>query len=50
VSTPRYGEEVLFEKLYAGNTTSSCEVLKDTLKEVERFLLGLDEGKRKPTL
>jgi hypothetical protein len=47
VSTPRYGE-VLFEKLYAGNTTS-CEVLKDTLKEVERFL-ALDEGKRKRTL
>lgn len=47
VSTPRYGE-ILFEKLYAGNT-NSCEVLKDTLKEVERFL-GLDEGKRKRTL
>ncbi|MDP8949377.1 MAG: transposase [Actinomycetota bacterium] len=47
VSTPNYGE-VIFEKLHAGNT-NSCEVLKATLEEVERFL-GLDEGKRARTL
>jgi Transposase DDE domain group 1 len=44
VSTPDYGE-ILFEKLYAGNT-NSCEVLKQTIKEVER-LLGLKEDRRK---
>ncbi|MBA3703637.1 MAG: transposase [Rubrobacteraceae bacterium] len=47
VSAPLYGE-VLFEKLYPGNTTS-CEVLKQTLGEVERFL-GLDRHKRRRTL
>jgi Transposase DDE domain group 1 len=47
VSSPRYGE-VLFEKLYPGNTTSS-EVLKETIKEVER-ILELDATKRKRTL
>jgi hypothetical protein len=49
VSTPNYGE-VIFEKLYAGNT-NSCEVLKGTVKEVER-ILGLegDRRKRKRTL
>jgi hypothetical protein len=47
VTTPQYGE-VLFEKLYPGNT-SSREVLKETLTEVER-ILGLDEAKRKRTL
>jgi hypothetical protein len=36
VSAPRYGE-VIFEKLYPGNT-NSCEVLKRTMMEVERFL------------
>jgi hypothetical protein len=35
-STPDYGE-VIFSKLYPGNTTS-CEVLKETLGEVERVL------------
>jgi hypothetical protein len=44
VSTPNYGE-VIFEKLYAGNTTS-CEVFKGTMKEVER-ILGLREERRK---
>lgn len=44
VSTPNYGE-VLFEKLYAGNT-NSCEVLKETLGEVER-ILGLGEEREK---
>lgn len=47
VSAPLYAE-LIFEKLYAGNTTS-CEVLKQTIGEVER-LLGLDEGKRRRTL
>ncbi len=47
VSAPGYGE-LIFEKLYPGNTTS-CEVLKETLKEVERFL-DLDEAKRKQNL
>lgn len=47
VSAPGYGE-VLFEKLYPGNTTS-CEVLKHTLGEVERFL-GLEPHKRRRTL
>jgi Transposase DDE domain group 1 len=49
VSTPDYGE-VLFEKLYAGNT-NSCEVLKVTMKEVER-ILGFQQApkKRKRTL
>lgn len=36
VSAPQY-KEVLFEKLYPGNTTS-CEVLKGTIKEIERIL------------
>ncbi len=44
VSTPNY-DEVIFEKLYAGNT-NSCEVLKETLKEVER-ILELEEDRRK---
>ncbi len=35
-SAPDYGE-VIFSKLYPGNTTS-CEVLKETLGEVERVL------------
>lgn len=47
VSAPRYGE-VLFEKLYPGNTTS-CEVLKETMKEVER-VLGSDRAARTRTL
>lgn len=49
VSTPNYGE-VIFEKLYCGNT-NSCEVLKQTVKEVER-ILGFegDRRKRKRTL
>jgi len=49
VSTPNYGE-VLFEKLYPGNT-NSCEVLKGTIKEVER-ILGFQQApnKRKRTL
>lgn len=44
VIAPQY-KEVLFEKLYPGNTTS-CEVLKDTMGEVER-VLGLAEDRRK---
>lgn len=49
---PQY-QEILFKKLYPGNTNSS-EVLKELLKEIER-ILGLDdddEGKyrRKRTL
>jgi hypothetical protein len=44
VSTPDY-KEVLFEKLYPGNTTS-CEVLKETIKELER-ILGFEEEHRK---
>jgi hypothetical protein len=49
VSTPDYGE-VIFEKLYPGNT-NSCEVLKGTMKEVER-ILGFQQApkKRKRTL
>src|SRR5215211_3245209 len=47
VSAPQYGE-LIFEKLYPGNTTS-CEVLKEALGEAER-ILGLDERKRKRTL
>ena len=35
-SAPLYGE-VIFSKLHAGNTTS-CEVLKQTINEVERLL------------
>jgi hypothetical protein len=44
VSAPPYGE-VIFEKLYPGNTTS-CEVLKETIKEVER-ILGSDRATRR---
>ena len=44
VSTPNYGE-ILFEKLYPGNTLS-CEVLKESISEVER-ILGLKEDRRK---
>lgn len=47
VSAPGYGE-LIFEKLYPGNTTS-CEVLKETMGEVES-LLELDEAKRRRTL
>ena len=47
VSAPQYGE-ILFEKLYPGNT-NSCEVLKETLKEVERFL-EFEERERRRTL
>jgi hypothetical protein len=47
VAAPQY-EEVLFERLYPGNT-SSREVLKEALSEMER-ILGLDEAKRKRTL
>lgn len=47
VSTPNHGE-VVFEKLHPGNT-NSCEVLKGTMGEVERFL-ELDEKGRKRTL
>lgn len=47
VSAPQYGE-VLFEKLYPGNT-SSKEVLKETLTEIER-ILGLDRERRRRTL
>jgi hypothetical protein len=39
---------VIFEKLYPGNT-NSCEVLKQTLTEVER-ILGLDRAMRRRTL
>lgn len=44
VSTPNYGE-ILFEKLYPGNTTS-CEVLQESIGEVER-ILGFKEDRRK---
>jgi hypothetical protein len=44
VSTPNYGE-VLFQRPYPGNT-NSCEVLKQTIKEVER-ILGPEEERRK---
>jgi hypothetical protein len=47
VTALQYGE-VLFEKLYPGNTTSK-EVLKGTMIEVER-ILGLNEGKRRQIL
>jgi hypothetical protein len=47
VSAPQY-KEVLFKKLYPGNTTS-CEVLKESLKETERFV-ELDAAKRRRTL
>jgi len=47
VTASQYGE-VLYEKLYPGNTLSK-EVLKETLREVER-ILELDEAKRKRTL
>jgi hypothetical protein len=50
VIAPQY-EEILYEKLYAGKTNSS-EVLKETIKEVERILALLAEEpeKRKRTL
>jgi hypothetical protein len=47
VSARNYGE-VLFEKLYPGNTLSS-EVLKQTIKEVER-ILGSGRASRQRTL
>jgi hypothetical protein len=47
VSAPQYGE-IVFEKLYCGNT-NSCEVLKQTLTEVER-ILGFDRAQRRRTL
>jgi hypothetical protein len=46
-SAPLYGE-VIFSKLHAGNTTS-CEVLKQTMAEVER-LLKSSPKKRSRTL
>ncbi|MCA1719402.1 MAG: transposase [Actinobacteria bacterium] len=49
VIAPQY-KEILFEKLYAGNTTS-CEVLKQSIREVERILnLAEDRQKRRRTL
>jgi hypothetical protein len=49
VSVPQY-KEILFEKLYAGNTTS-CEVLKESIKELERILsLAEERQKRRRTL
>ena len=49
VIAPQY-KEILFEKLYAGNTTS-CEVLKQSIREVERILrLTEDREKRRRTL
>jgi hypothetical protein len=49
VIAPQY-KEILFEKLYAGNTTS-CEVLKESIREVERILsLAEDRRKRERTL
>jgi hypothetical protein len=47
-SAPQYGE-VPFCKLHAGNTTSSCEVLKGTIDELERVLKSSPE-KRQRTL
>jgi Transposase DDE domain group 1 len=46
-SAPLYGE-VIFSKLHAGNTTS-CEVLKQTMNEVERLLKSFP-NKRSRTL
>ena len=49
VSVPQY-KEILFEKLYAGNTTS-CEVLKESIRELERILsLAEERQKRRRTL
>jgi hypothetical protein len=47
VSARNYGE-LIFQKLYAGNTLS-CEVLKQTLGEVER-VLGSGRAQRERTL
>lgn len=44
VIAPQY-KEVLFEKLYWGNTTF-CEVLKESIKELER-ILGFEEDRQK---
>ena len=46
-SSPNYGE-IIFSKLYPGNT-NSCEVLKETITEVER-VLGSSRYKRQRTL
>lgn len=46
-SSPNYGE-IIFSKLYPGNT-NSCEVLKETISEVER-VLGSSHYKRQRTL
>ena len=49
VIAPQY-KEILFEKLYPGNTTS-CEVLKESIRELERILrLAEDRQKRGRTL
>src|SRR5215203_2218749 len=47
VSAPSYGE-IIFSKLHPGNT-NSCEVLKQTMNEVER-VLGSSPHKRQRTL
>jgi hypothetical protein len=47
VSAPSYGE-VIFSKLHPGNT-NSCEVLKQTINEVER-VLGSSSHNRQRTL
>jgi hypothetical protein len=44
-SAPQY-QEILFEKLHWGNTTS-CEVLKGTIEEVERVLELSEEPKKR---
>jgi hypothetical protein len=50
VGAPQYGE-IPFQKLYLGKTNSSCEVLKETLGEVERVLdLEQEPQKREKTL
>jgi hypothetical protein len=47
VSSPNYGE-VIFSKLYPGNT-NSCEILKESMNEVERVLES-SSHKRQRTL
>jgi hypothetical protein len=49
VSAPKYGE-VPFSKLHPGNTTSSCEVLKGTIGELERLLGSTPENRRRTLL
>lgn len=45
VIAPQY-KEILFEKLYPGNTLS-CEVLKESIRELERILRLAEEPKKR---